>query len=65
MRNEGEHLTNETLKDYLDQCIIKDIPHIHAFAFIFSSCTGINIEDTFSKTLSRIKKNLYVTYNSL
>jgi hypothetical protein len=48
MRNESNHLTNETtLKNHLNQCIIKDVldPHIHAFDFICSSSTSINIED--------------------
>ena len=45
MRNEGEHLTNETIKRYIDQCMTRDITHIHAFAFVFSSGSGINIED--------------------
>ena len=45
MRNEGERLTNRTIKKHLDQCITKDITHIHTFAFVFSSGSGINIED--------------------
>jgi hypothetical protein len=45
IRNEGERLTNETIKKHLDQCITKDITHIHAFAFVFSSGSGINVED--------------------
>jgi GTP-binding protein EngB required for normal cell division len=45
MRNEGERLTNATIKKHLDQCITRDITHIHAFAFVFSSGSGINIED--------------------
>jgi GTP-binding protein EngB required for normal cell division len=45
MQNEGERLTNATIKKHLDECITKDITHIHAFAFVFSSGGGINIED--------------------
>jgi hypothetical protein len=45
MRKKGERLTNATIKKHLDECITKDITHIHAFAFVFSSGGGINIED--------------------
>lgn len=55
MRNEGERLTNQTIKKHLDQCITKDITHIHAFAFVFSSGSGINIEDI--QSMMFIQKN--------
>jgi hypothetical protein len=55
MRNEGERLTNKTIKQYLDQCITKDITHIHAFAFVFSSGSGINIQDI--RSMVFIQKN--------
>lgn len=55
MRNEGERLTNNTIKKHLDQCITKDITHIHAFAFVFSSSSGINIEDI--QSMMFIQKN--------
>ena len=55
MRNEGERLTNHTIKKHLDQCITKDITHIHAFAFVFSSGSGINIEDI--QSMMFIQKN--------
>lgn len=52
--NRGERLENETIQRYLDECITKDIPHIHAFAFVFSSGGGINYEDI--KSMIFIKK---------
>jgi GTP-binding protein EngB required for normal cell division len=55
MRNEGERLTNKTIKKHLDECITKDITHIHAFAFVFSSSSGINIEDI--QSMMFIQKN--------
>jgi GTP-binding protein EngB required for normal cell division len=46
VQKKGESLTNETIKTYLDECITKDITHIHAFAFVVSrSGAGINIQD--------------------
>jgi GTP-binding protein EngB required for normal cell division len=55
MRNEGERLNNNTIKKHLDQCITRDITHIHAFAFVLSSGSGINIEDIHSMIF--IKRN--------
>jgi GTP-binding protein EngB required for normal cell division len=46
VQKEGERLTNATIKTHLDECITKDITHIHAFAFVVSrSSSGINIQD--------------------
>ena len=55
MRQEGERLTNETIKNYLDKCITRGITHIHAFAFVFSSSGGINREGI--ESMIFVKKN--------
>jgi GTP-binding protein EngB required for normal cell division len=53
--NEGERLSNETIKTYINECITKDVTHIHMFAFVFSGGTGINIQDI--QSMIFIKQN--------
>jgi GTP-binding protein EngB required for normal cell division len=55
-KKEGERLKNGTIKNYLDRCMTKDITHIHAFAFVFSSGgSGINNQDIESMIFIRNK----------
>lgn len=38
-------LSNDTIKEYIDQCLYNDITQIHVFAFVFNALDSINEED--------------------
>ncbi|CAF3395755.1 unnamed protein product [Rotaria socialis] len=45
VREADKRISNGKVQELLNECITKDITHIHAFAFVFSISSGMNQED--------------------
>ncbi|CAF1548842.1 unnamed protein product [Adineta ricciae] len=58
-----EHLTNEKIRQYINECITKDVTDIHAFGFVFSANGGINSEDI--KSMIFVKEKYPELKNSI